>query len=101
MLTTGCGFGTPLLQLPEGDRSSRAADETRTRRLLLHASEIERLTKETRERGASLVPLKLYFKKGWAKMLLGVAHGRSKIDKRAVIKKREADRDLRRALTRD
>jgi SsrA-binding protein len=76
-------------------------DETRTRRLLLHASEIERLTKETRERGASLVPLKLYFKKGWAKMLLGVAHGRSKIDKRAVIKKREADRDLRRALTRD
>jgi len=76
-------------------------DETRTRKLLVHAAEIDRLTKETRERGASLVPLKLYFKHGWAKVLIGIAKGRTKIDKRAVIEKRERDREMRRDFTRD
>ena len=72
----------------------------RTRRVLLHRKQIHRLTKLTRERGATLVPLKLYFKRGWAKVLLGVAYGRTQEDKRERIKKRDADRDMARALRR-
>ena len=51
-------------------------------------------------RGMTLVPLKLYFKIGWAKVLIGVAKGKTHLDKRETLKKRDADREVARALRR-
>lgn len=83
---------------------SHATHEThepdRTRKLLLHKKEIDRLFRETKERGATLIPLRLYFKKGIAKVLLGLAKGKSKSDKRQTIKKRDADREISRVMRR-
>lgn len=70
----------------------------RTRKLLLHAGEIARLTGKLNERGFTLIPLKLYFKKGRAKIELGLCKGKRTYDKRAAIKKREAAREVSRAL---
>jgi SsrA-binding protein len=70
----------------------------RTRKLLLHAGEIARLTGKLNERGYTLIPLRLYFKKGKAKVELGLCKGKRKYDKRAAIKKREAAREVSRAL---
>lgn len=71
-------------------------DELRTRKLLLHKKEIKKL-KEVREKERySLVPLKLYIKKGHAKILIGVAKGKKMYDKRETIKKRDEERENRR-----
>lgn len=70
-------------------------DETRTRKLLLHKKEILKLRDKIRLEGYTLVPLKIYLKKGYAKVLLGVAKGKKNYDKREDIKKREIERDLR------
>ena len=75
-------------------------EPTRKRRLLANAKEIEKLRKLVAERGYTLVPLKLYFKGPWAKCLIGVARGKSHDDKRDTIRKREADRDVARAMRR-
>jgi len=72
----------------------------RTRRLLLHRSEIDRLERAVREKGETLVPLAIYFKDGWAKVKIGIAKGKSRIDKRETIKQRDADRDIARAMRR-
>jgi len=69
----------------------------RRRRLLIHRLELDRLAGKMAQKGLTLVPLKLYFNaKGWAKMELGLAKGIKKGDKREVVKKREADREMRR-----
>jgi SsrA-binding protein len=68
----------------------------RPRKLLLKKGEIRRLIGKTRERGLTLVPLSLYFKRGYAKLEIAVAKGKAKYDKRDAIRKRESDRDLRR-----
>jgi SsrA-binding protein len=75
-------------------------ERDRTRRVLLHRGEIDKIEKLTKERGFSIIPLKLYFKNGWAKVLLGAGKGKSEIDKRQDIKQRDADREARRALRR-
>jgi len=72
---------------------------TRTRKLLAHKKEIVRLARALETKGATLVPLKIYFKNGYAKCLVGVGLGRTQGDKRQVIAKREADRDIRRAMS--
>jgi SsrA-binding protein len=72
----------------------------RTRKVLLKTDEIERLEKQMQRQAVQLIPLKLYFKNGWAKVLLGIGKGKTHRDKRDDIKKREADRDIRRALKR-
>lgn len=72
---------------------------TRTRKLLAHKREILRLAKATETRGVTLVPLQIYFKNGHAKCLIGVGTGRDKADKRDVIAKRESDREIRRAIS--
>ncbi len=72
----------------------------RTRRLLLNRKEIDKIEKLTRERGTTLVPLKLYFKKSWAKVLLGIGTGKSDVDKRQDLKRRDADREVARAMRR-
>lgn len=70
----------------------------RSRKLLLHRKEINRLDMATRERGITVVPLSLYFKDGRAKVELGLARGKRTYDKRQTIAKREAERETARAL---
>lgn len=73
-------------------------DELRTRKLLLHKKEIKKL-KEIREKERySLVPLKLYIKKGHAKILIGVAKGKKMYDKRETIKKRDEERESKKYI---
>ena len=68
------------------------------RKLLLHAREIERLLGKTKESGLTLVPLRLYFKHGRAKVELGLARGKKLYDKRESIKERESRREMDRAM---
>lgn len=73
-------------------------DPIRKRKLLLHRREIEELTRQTTEAGLTLVPLKLYFKDGIAKVELGLARGKKRWDKRQAIATRDAQRETDRAL---
>ena len=70
----------------------------RSRRLLLHKKEIKALGEATAQQGKTIVPLRVYLKHGFAKVLIGVATGKHNYDKRETIKKRDQDRDLRRSL---
>jgi SsrA-binding protein len=72
----------------------------RTRKLLLHRKEIDRLAAATQERGLTLVPLSLYFKDGKAKVELAVARGKRTYDKRHELARRDAAREVDRALRR-
>ena len=69
----------------------------RPRKLLLHRGEIDELMGKVREKGFTLVPLKLYLKKGIAKVELGLAKGKKLYDKREAIARRDAERDMERA----
>jgi SsrA-binding protein len=75
-------------------------DPTRPRKLLLHRREMKRLWGKLTERGYTLIPLKLYFKGEHAKVELGLAKGKKKIDKRETIRRREEQRELERARKR-
>jgi SsrA-binding protein len=89
------------LHIPEYDRGTWTNHEPRrTRKLLLHRSEITRLIGKTKESGLSLVPLSMYFKDGKVKVELGLARGRKAYDKRQAIAKRDADREIARAAGR-
>ena len=68
-------------------------DPRRTRKLLLHKSEINKLKKQVEQEGRTLVPLKLYFVKNKAKILLGLCKGKKSFDKRETIKERELNRE--------
>ena len=70
----------------------------RKRKLLLHRQEIDRLRGQTDEKGLTLIPLKLYFKRGRAKVEIGVARGKRQYDKRRDIARRDAQRDVEIAL---
>lgn len=70
----------------------------RERKLLLHKREIKKLYGKTRERGFTLVPLSIYFKKGKAKLEMGLGKGKAKYDKREAIKKKDERRDMDRAM---
>ena len=73
----------------------------RPRKLLLHRREIKRLAIATQQKGLTLVPLKVYFNdRGWAKLLLGLARGKSKYDKRQAIRKKSQQREMDRAKAR-
>ena len=80
----------------QGNRFNR--DPLRARKLLLHKKEIQKLTGQTSEKGITIVPLKVYLKHGFAKVLLGIAKGKHDYDKRETIKKRDQDREIRRTL---
>lgn len=71
-------------------------DPLRSRRLLLHKTELRHLAKAQEERGIAIIPLKVYLKKGFAKILIGVGQGKKQYDKRETIKKRDQERELRR-----
>ena len=72
----------------------------RPRKLLLHASEIGKLMTKTSERGLTIVPLQIYFKKGIAKVEICIAKGRKTYDKRQALKKQDAKREIDRAARR-
>jgi SsrA-binding protein len=85
--------------IPEYAFGNRANhDPTRQRKLLLHRDQIDELERFTQEQGRTLVPMKLYWKDGRAKVLLGLARGKAQHDKRAAIAERDADRQMQRAL---
>jgi SsrA-binding protein len=85
---------TPLLSAS----THVSPDPTRTRRLLLHRKEIDRLTGLVERRGYTLVPLELYWSKGRAKLAVGLARGKKQYDKRAVEKERDWERQKARAV---
>jgi SsrA-binding protein len=72
---------------------------TRTRVLLVHQRELARMAKEVETKGNALVPLKIYFKNGKAKLLIGIGRSKSYGDKRQTIAKREVQRDIARAMS--
>lgn len=73
-------------------------DENRERVLLAHKREIIKLSEKVKLDGISLIPLKIYFKDGKVKVLLGVCRGKHNFDKRNTLKERQVDRDIRRAF---
>ncbi len=73
-------------------------EPTRTRKLLLHKQEIRRLTGKVMERGLTLIPLRLYFKSGKAKIELGLARGKKLYDKRETLRRKAAQREVERSL---
>ena len=73
----------------------------RTRKLLLHRVEIERILAKVRDAGVTVVPLSIYFSNGWAKVELGLAKGRRSYDKRQVLAERDANREIARQLGRN
>ena len=81
---------------PQGGRAN--PEPTRRRKLLLHAREIRKLKRETTQKGRTLVPLALYFKRGKAKMEIGVCQGKQRHDKRDAIRERDLERQAGREL---
>lgn len=74
-------------------------DPTQTRRVLLHQKEIAYLREKLQEKGLTAVPLSVYTKGRYIKISVGLARGKKHYDKRASIKKRETDREIRRQIT--
>jgi SsrA-binding protein len=89
------------VHIPEYDQGSWTNHEPRrTRKLLLHRKEILRLIGKTKEGGLALVPLSMYFADGKVKVEIALARGKRSYDKRADLAKRDADREVQRALGR-
>ena len=89
------------VHIPEYDQGSWTNHEPRrTRKLLLHRGEIARLIGKTKESGLTLVPLSIYFSAGKVKVELALARGKRSYDKRQDLARRDADREMRRALGR-
>ncbi|OQX53583.1 MAG: SsrA-binding protein [Candidatus Omnitrophica bacterium 4484_213] len=82
---------------PFSQSSDAKYDPLRLRKLLLHKREINRLAGKVAEKGMALIPLKLYFKRDLAKVELAVAKGKRAYDKREKIKKREVEREMKKA----
>jgi SsrA-binding protein len=81
-----------------GHATHEVIDPERERKLLLHRAEIDRLGGKVRERGFTLVPTKLYFKDGRAKVEIGLARGKERGDKRESLKKAEGQREIERVM---
>ena len=86
--------GCDIAEYTEANRFNH--DPRRQRKLLLHRREIKRFAGQAHEKGFTLVPLKMYFKRGLAKVLLGICRGKQRHDKREAMKKSEARREIQR-----
>ena len=86
-------LNTHISEYTEGNRFNH--DETRTRKLLLHKKEILKLSSKVDLEGYTLIPLKIYFNKGKAKVLIGICKGKKNYDKRESIKERDLEREAR------
>ncbi|EPI00874.1 MULTISPECIES: SsrA-binding protein SmpB [unclassified Enterococcus] len=73
-------------------------DPVRTRKLLLHKKQIARLTEELKNAGVTVVPLKVYLRNGYAKVLIGIAKGKKNYDKREDLKRKDIKREIDRTL---
>ncbi len=82
-----------------GPAGSRQHAPVRARTLLANRTEIIRLAREQMKKGTTIVPLKIYFKNGFAKLLVGVGTGKTSVDKRQSIQEREVKRDIQRAMS--
>jgi SsrA-binding protein len=89
-------YGAHIAQYDAGSWQNH--EPTRPRKLLMHKREIREWIRGMAERGLSIIPLTLYLKDGRAKVELGLVRGRKQYDKRQVIAKRDADRDMQRAM---
>ncbi|RDW16579.1 SsrA-binding protein [Oceanobacillus arenosus] len=85
-----------IAEYEQGNRFNH--DPTRTRKLLLHRKQIDKLIGLTQQQGYALVPLKIYIKNGYAKVLIGLGKGKKKYDKRDDLKQKQMKRDVDRAL---
>ena len=85
---------------PYANAAQREYDPRRPRKLLLHRAEIDRLYGRTQERGLTLIPMKVYFTRGMAKVQLGLGRGKRRHEKRDAALEREHQRDVERALSR-
>ena len=87
------------LHISPYEQANRAnVDPLRTRRLLLHKHEIRKLVGQVEEKGFTLIPLDIYFVRGYAKATIAVARGRKLHDKRDALKRKQQDREARRAV---
>ncbi|WP_373233464.1 SsrA-binding protein SmpB [Cohnella sp.] len=81
----------------QGNRHN-PSDPTRPRKLLLHRTQIHKLLGSAKQEGYTIVPLKIYVRNGYAKLLLGLGRGKKQFDKRDTAAKKDAQRDIQRAL---
>ncbi|RYG60436.1 MAG: SsrA-binding protein SmpB [Alphaproteobacteria bacterium] len=81
---------------PYGNAGYAVQEDRRTRKILLHTAEVEKIARAIERDGLTLVPLRLFWQKGRAKVALAVAKGKNTVDKRETIKKRDAERETRR-----
>ena len=89
-------YNVHIAAFKEGNQFNH--DPLRTRKLLLKKQELQRLIGFSHEAGQAIVPLKVYIKNGVAKVLLGLARGKKKYDKRESLKRKDQERDIQRAL---
>ncbi|MFA5317832.1 MAG: SsrA-binding protein SmpB [Dehalococcoidales bacterium] len=89
-------FNMHISPYPQAGRF--APDPKRRRKLLMHRSEIKKVLVQLTQKGLTLIPLKVYFKNGRAKVEVALAQGKKLYDKRDDIKRRDSDRDLRREV---
>lgn len=89
--------GVNITPYAQGNRYNH--DPVRSRKLLLHRKEIERLIGAVEQKGLTLVPLELYFRNGVAKLTLALGRGKKRHDRREDMRKRDAERDVARALS--
>ena len=92
-------IGATISPYPQAAESMQHAP-ARDRKLLLRCRQIEQLETHAKQKGKTLVPLAIYFKRGWAKCEIGVAVGKRQYDKRATIKDRDQQRDAEREMER-
>jgi SsrA-binding protein len=90
-------LNTHISPYPQADRFTRP-DPERTRKLLVHKQELRKLFGKTKEKGYTLIPTKIYFKNGKAKVEIGFAKGKKLYDKREAIKKKTMEREMAKAL---
>jgi SsrA-binding protein len=89
-------FGCHISPYSHGNRENH--EPIRTRKLLLHRQEIKKLIGKTQEKGLTLVPLRVYLRRGKIKLELGVARGKKLYDKRETERKKDSDREARAAV---
>ena len=86
------------LHIPPYEQGNRSnPDPVRARKLLLHRAQIEKLKSAVTQKGQTIVPLRLYFERGHAKLLIGVAKGKKNYDKRHALAEKDARREIERA----
>jgi len=100
-IDTGEAYLVGAHVLPYSHGNQQNHTPVRNRKLLLHKREIERLVGKTQEKGLTLVPIRLYLKGGRIKLEIGLGRGKHLHDKRDDLKKKEANREMQRALKAD